>query len=113
MSERRIDLEQILKDTLNCHKPWELEIRITAGTPLSDIIAAMKEACRQTLELAAENAKIQQTWDYGRYEDNETISPEIKILKVIKTNHPGHGDCTHDIIRVNRQSILDSIKNIE
>lgn len=45
MSERKINLRNILESTNNAH-----------GQP--DPILAMKEACKQTLELAAENSGL-------------------------------------------------------
>lgn len=47
MNEKKIYLEEILKEYSNiCFDDYD------------DVIIAMKEACRQTLELAAENAQI-------------------------------------------------------
>lgn len=52
MSERKINLEEILKEHSNiCFDDYE------------DVISAMKDACRQALELAAENIEI-----LGEYE---------------------------------------------
>ena len=51
MSEREVNLEEILE------KHRQMFIKNSVKHP-DYIMDAMKEACRQTLELAAENAKI-------------------------------------------------------
>ena len=76
MSERKINLEEIFRN-------------ICQGTLTeSSCINAMKEACRQTLELASENA-----------ETEKEILPECGVLKSVGV--------------VNKQSILDTINQIE
>jgi len=83
MSERKINLEEIL--LVNIKKVY------TELKPVEDFcqrdriisINAMKEACRQIVELVAENAEL----NYGEDE----------------------GQC----ITIDKQSILDTIKQIE
>jgi len=77
MSERKINLEEIL---VNMFKQGE------AFYNEKDIKLAMKEACRQTLELAAENT----------------------YATVVRDDFDG----TYDAI-INKQSILDTINQIE
>ena len=76
MSERKINLEKILQS--------KIDTVTLNGNPVYhkfQIINAMKEACKQLLELAAENA----TYDWNDHED----------------------------IIIDKQSILDTIKQIE
>ena len=82
MSSDKINLEEILKK--------ELILIVFGGSPeltFNATIKAMKEACRQTLELAAENARG-------------------KILPMTKTGVLNYSE-------VDKQSILDTIKQIE
>ena len=51
MSERKVNLEEILE------KHGQMFIKNSVKHP-DYIMDAMKEACRQTLELAAENAEV-------------------------------------------------------
>lgn len=53
MSERKINLEEILKSFLIVEA---MKLNNPDYT-FNMVLSAMKEACRQTLELAAENAK--------------------------------------------------------
>jgi len=80
MSERRINLEEILSK----------RIVLEPSHIRKEILIAMKEACRQTLELATENA--------------ETSFEPIIGFHVC----PGDGDYV-----VNKQSILDTMNFIE
>ena len=81
MSEKKINLEKILLSKAK---------RINEVFPefMDDILLAMKEACRQTLELAAENA-----------ETEKEILPECGVLKSVGV--------------VDKQSILDTINQVE
>ena len=79
MEERKINLEEIL----NSHLKFSSALPIV-GINKHFVILAMKEACRQTLELAAENAGA---WCYA------------------EGNEPEYG--------VDKQSILNTIKQIE
>ena len=82
MSERKINLEEILKRFSHVDHGAVEDFWFT-----ENVIKAMKEACRQTLELAAENARG-------------------KILPMTKTGVLNYSE-------VDKQSILDTIKQIE
>lgn len=81
MAEKKVNLEEILE------KYRQMFIENSVKHP-DYIMDAMKEACRQTLELAAENAT---TSDVGFYDGEKWNSYDI----------------------VNKQSILDTINLIE
>lgn len=77
MSERKINLEEILENHIDLN---DLPV-------VHSIVSAMKEACKQVIELAAENAK------------GEVLPmTETGVIKYSK---------------VNKQSILDTINQIE
>ena len=88
MSNKKVNLEEILIKNI---KKIYTELK-----PVEDFcnrdriitIKAMKEACRQTLELAAENA-----------ETEKEILPECGVLKSVGV--------------VNKQSILDTINQVK
>ena len=86
--EKKINLKGILDkfDKYNC----------ISEAQLSDIIPAMKEACRQVLELAAENATIEEVFGVS-----DTYIPE-------KYHY-----CESEVIGVSVKSILNTIKQIE
>ena len=80
MSEKKIKLEEILKN--------ELIPIVFSNSPemtFNATIRAMKEACKQVLELAAENATA------GLFETDDSLGEII----------------------VNKQSILNTIKQVE
>ena len=93
MSERKINLEEILLEEMDKFRlsfPDEnlySTEQIKESLELPYFKAAMKEACRQTLELAAENA-----------ETEKEMLPECGVLKSVGV--------------VNKQSILDTINQI-
>ena len=93
MSERKINLEEILLEEMDKFRlsfPDEnlySTEQIKESLELPYFKAAMKEACRQTLELAAENAKLEIT-------TSSLVGPPIILDKP----------------RINKQSILDTIK---
>lgn len=83
MSERKINLEEIMQEHVDPHCFLKKEC-------YERVIEAMKEACKQTLELAAENAKKNaMVWDA----QSSMWTPESN--------------------KINKQSILDTIKQIE
>ena len=88
MSERRINLEEILKRFSHVDHGAVEDFWFT-----ENVIKAMKEACRQTLELAAENADV------------KAISEMISISN--------GADFNIQKMVVNKQSILNTIKQIE
>lgn len=85
MPERKINLTEILEDFGICDNSTHPNKQIREKHLV--IIAAMKEACKQTLELAAENAYTKWNGDYI----------EIPI----------------DTVVIDKQSILDTINQIE
>lgn len=94
MSERRVNLEKILfteTDKLRKDLP-DIDLfsneEMKESTEFKYFINAMKEACRQTLELAAENA-----------ETEKEMLPECGVLKSVGI--------------VNKQSILNTINQVE
>lgn len=80
MSERKINLEEILKRFSHVDHGAVEDFWFT-----ENVIKAMKEACRQTLELAAENATA------DLFETDDSLGEII----------------------VNKQSILNTIKQVE
>lgn len=86
MSERRVNLEEILFAEANKLRKDNPKIDLYSNNEMKEspefayFISAMKEACRQTLELAAENAITK--WGQS-------------------------------VVKVDKQSILDIIKQIE
>lgn len=86
--EKKINLKDILDkfDKYNC----------ISEAQLSDIIPAMKEACRQVIELAAENATIEEVFGVS-----DTYTPE-------KYHY-----CEGETIGVNVRSILNTMNQIE
>lgn len=94
--EKKINLEEILLDVVvgnNNSFDLEIEYKIT-----QDVILSMKEACRQVLELAAENASL------TCYNDED--AKEYNIEKF--------DSFTADVnIRINKQSILNTINQVE
>ena len=94
MSKKKINLEEILLEEMDKFRlsfPDEnlySTEQIKESLELPYFKAAMKEACRQTLELAAENAK---SVDIGCLTDEGWVPYDI----------------------IDRQSILDTINQIE
>lgn len=86
MSERKINLEEILNSCVYIDDEIKPMVK-----------NAMKEACRQILELAAENADL----NYCEY---EWEVPEGTI---------NTGDSQYGYHYINKQSILNTIKQIE
>ena len=85
MSEKKINLEEILKKELNI-------LSISVEQIEKSALKAMKEACKQVLELAAENAKaeIHTEWEGNTGSEYYT-----------------------DYAVVNKQSIIDTINQVE
>lgn len=92
METKKINLEEILKSRSNiCFDDYE------------GVITAMKEACRQTLELAVDNANLA-----GVPMNNDKLHT-VYVEKLIERN-----DNTDDYMYgVNMQSILETIKQVE
>jgi len=93
--EKKIKLEEILKN--------ELIPIVFSNSPemtFNATIRAMKEACKQVLELAAENADMDEDFGGGEIYN-------ITEYKVYNDNDRSR------LISVNKQSILDVINQIE
>ena len=89
--EKKINLEEILKK--------ELIPAIYANNPdltFNATIRAMRNACSQILILASENSKI----------EIKTVGEELIITDI-------HQEDNYTRIQVNKQSILDTIKQVE
>jgi len=102
---KTINLEEILKNS-NVHVEFLKGLVIpdgNNGTELDRVIDAMKEACKQTLELAAENANM-----IGETQDDNG-APDIyeDFVYVSDSNGPDYG------FIVNKQSILDTINQVK
>ena len=66
MSERKINLEEILRNKIGyLGSEPNLSKLIKERATSHDIISAMKEACKQILELAAEKIKSDALEEYG------------------------------------------------
>jgi len=75
--EKQINLEEILKSYLTLEAMRANNSNYTYNM----VLAAMKEACRQTLELAVENVEAYYYYDMEQYEANIN---EESILNTIK-----------------------------
>ena len=93
MSEKKINLDEILLNELEKSKYGFPEMD---SDVYDNIKIAMKEACRQILELAAENSKI----------EIKTVGEELIITDIYQEDN-------YTRMQVNIQSILDTIKQIE
>ena len=95
--EKKINLQEILWESFQNNdipKPTHTLAEITQKA----VKEAMKEACRQVLELAAENAKCGELYIFGSSDDEGRIS-----------EYDLHGlTCS-----VNEQSILNTINQVE
>ena len=96
---QKINLEEILNKELNI-----LSIRVEQIEKLA--LKAMKEACRQVLELAAENAKTSHNY-YDKWDENEAYNKH-KDFGFERCDGDGipYGV---DVITINKQSIIDTI----
>lgn len=79
--EKKINLEEILLSIVpkNCY--WE-DMQNLTNCPQEYVLSAMKEACRQVLELAAENAETD--FDSLPYEELRYFVDKQSILNTIK-----------------------------
>ena len=96
-----VNLEEILKK--------ELIPTVFAGSSemtFNATLRAMKEACRQVLELAAENAKTSHDY-YDKWDENEAYNKH-KDFGFERCDGDGipYGV---DVITINKQSIIDTI----
>lgn len=70
MSERKVNLHKIIRDK------WQYRLEEVERKVIRDIA---KEACRQVLELAAENAEVKPFY----YDNNITVVNKQSILNTI------------------------------
>ena len=77
MSERKINLEEILKENLNLYIQYWLS---KAEYRKEFIINAMQEAIKQALELAAENATVRGN-NFVRVADKQSIIDTINQIE--------------------------------
>jgi len=100
--DKKINLEEIRSDVFtDLNSPLKEKDFDILYEYKDVIILAMKEACRQTLELAAENADLNEDFGGGDIYNED----EIKVL-----DNCGY---VNKIITVNKQSILDIIKVVD
>jgi len=91
MSERKINLQNILSEKLGDEKLSINEV----------VIKAMKEVCKQLLELAAENAYIERyETGFGGSHYNECKSKTFEVGQ-------------EEFVSIDKQSILDTINQVE
>ena len=90
MSERKINLEQILISKLEENSTEDFDLKIISKLHFIACYYAMEEACKQVLELAAENAKVIEECTYN----------EVCQENDFKT-------------MVDKQSILDTLNQVE
>lgn len=88
----KINLGEVAKQVLNCKEPWSLQLKLAEGVTFTEIENICLEFGKQLLELAAENA-------------NANI--ERSLL------NPTKPTSSIDMAIVDRQSILDTINQVE
>ena len=86
---QKINLEEILNKELNI-------LSISVEQIEKSALKAMKEACKQVLELAAENAEVEEFYRGESYRIDDRFY-----------------DNDDSYIVANKQSILDTIKQVE
>lgn len=89
----------------------ESDFRLSrSGINLSEImIEFAKFHVTEALKAASENALLLEQSNWGKYEQSlEDKNPNYINHKIIKKNNFGHGDCTYQILTVNKQSILNA-----
>ena len=102
MTRNKINLEEIIKSETSINTT-SIEMYENGVFDKADVLKSMKEACRQTLELAAQNAEMKfVTYKgySGLIEKEESVGQEVNIE-----------DKTY--IQIDKQSILDTINLIE
>lgn len=104
--ETTVNLKDILDEKIDLKV---FATRFPATTTL--ILEVMKEACRQTLELAAENANMLKAFDYGTFNENIALFDKEPCKLFYKNTH-GHGDCGYEAVKINKASILNTINQI-
>ncbi len=64
--------------------------------------------CEKLLEIVAEKATLEKADDYGDYDD-PTAKYEKKGITVFYKNSYGHGDCSYEAVRIDKDSILNCV----
>lgn len=95
---KEINLEEIL----SFGETYEKDCNTVS---VNDALIAMKEACRKTLELAAENARISRK-DYSEASLEECLNGYDVFFNE-------EDDCPSFIDIIDRQSIIDTINQIK
>ena len=102
--EKKINLEEIIKTEWAKYPDNYIDINSTAGILLLQkiITDCMKEACKQTLELAAENAELTTT------HTSPGVSTKFKAFWIPEDDY----DSKYWVI-IDSESILNTINQIE
>lgn len=74
---------------------------------INALVAFASEHVKAALFEASKNAVILEESNWGKWE-NATETPNYTTHKVMKKNNYGHGDCTYEILTVDKNSILSS-----
>lgn len=96
MLERKINLEEILISKLEENSTEDFDLQIISKLHFIACYYAMKEACKQVLELAAENTEVEEFYRGESYRIDDRFY-----------------DNDDSYIVANKQSILDTIKQVE
>ena len=110
MSERKINLEEIWSKYEKFSKAPNLPGAIDLGYFKPAVNAMMLEFGKQVLELAAENAKTSHDY-YDKWDENEAYNKH-KDFGFERCDGDGipYGV---DVITINKQSIIDTINQVE
>jgi hypothetical protein len=103
MSEQKINLEEILSHYVDTSDGYISDFSGESFCPIEAIECAMREFAEQLLELAAENANMIGETQH----DNRAPDVFEDFVYVSDSNGPDYG------YTVNKQSILDTIKQVE
>ena len=101
--DNTINLEQILRSNINGPSYENLQTLIEEYSSPCDILNAMKDACQQILELAAENA------DLNIHRSNMNDYRDCEYLNNKEYNHgeyDSNGPDYHVTVTINKESIL-------
>ena len=98
----KINLEEILISKLEENSTEDFDLKIISKLHFIACYYAMEEACKQVLKLAAENANLIEFWESS---NKEYIEESVSTFD-------DDGDL-QTIVYVNKQSILDTIKQVE
>ena len=83
MSKRKINLEEILISKLEENSTEDFDLKIISKLHFIACYYAMEEACKQVLELAAENAETISYYNKDGFKFSEEIDKQ-SILDTIK-----------------------------